>query len=456
MTLWAMTLLMLAGCDLSPRPEPEALIASAAGQDEPIAFQAVGEDDSAGETSPESLGFAEAVRLALEHDPRIQAALARVRIAEADADQAWLLPNPVLSVTVRWASGGGRPMVDAMLGEDLLALIQKPGLIRAADQRLRAEAARAVEAAIETLAEVQEAYVMAQALDALVEELIAQRAIVAHVLELAQQRLTVGEGTLLEVTSAAQRQVELETQLSEKSLEQRQARLTLARLIGEPGGQAAWRLSPWKPGPLSHASEADWIEAALRNRPEVQARRWELAALGTEEGLQWSAPFEGTEVGVESEREGGETAVGPSVSVPLPVFDLGQARRRRARAAVSEASHELTQARRTVIEEVRRAHAAYLATVPIAERVRRELVPLAESKLRQAELQFTSGESGLTEVLLAEQDLRAARVSLIELEQKSASALIRLERSVGGPAAAGLPGKDTSKTSEPEPGPATP
>jgi outer membrane efflux protein len=91
------------------------------------------------------------------------------------------------------------------------------------------------------------------------------------------------------------------------------------------------------------------------------------------------------------------------------------------------------------IEEVRRAHAAYLATGPIVERVGRVLVPLAELKLRQAELRFTAGEAGLTEVLSAEQDLRRARASLIELEQKSAAALIRLERAVGGPqAAAGL------------------
>jgi outer membrane protein TolC len=89
-----------------------------------------------------------------------------------------------------------------------------------------------------------------------------------------------------------------------------------------------------------------------------------------------------------------------------------------------------------VIEEVRRAHAAYLATGPIAEKVRAELVPLAELKLRQSEFQFTSGDAGLTEVLLAEQDLRTARARLIELEQQSATSRIRLERAVGGPRAA--------------------
>jgi len=49
-------------------------------------------DDTAlaGTLTPEA-----AVRLALAHDPRIQAALANVRVAEADANQARLLPNPI-------------------------------------------------------------------------------------------------------------------------------------------------------------------------------------------------------------------------------------------------------------------------------------------------------------------------------------------------------------------------
>lgn len=436
MTLGAAALVALAGCSLPPRPEPEALIAAAASLPDPIAFRSEGEDAESKEATPGMLSFAEAVRLAFIHDPGLQAALSRVRISEAEADQAWLLPNPVLSVALRRPTSGGRPMVDAMLGEDLLSLIQKPGLIRAADQKLRAEAARAVEAALNTLVAVQEAYVTAQALDALVEELLAQRAIIGHVHELAQQRLTVGEGTFLEVTSAEQRQVELETEISERIVEQRQARLLLARLIGDPTGEAAWTLSPWHPEPLPDGTEAAWVATGLDRRPEIQAKRWELAALGTEAGLQWSAALEGTEVGVEGEREEGEWAVGPSLSVPIPIFDLGQARRRRARAAVSQASHELTQARRVVIEEVRRALVAYLATGPIVEKVRTELLPLAELKLRQSESLFTSGEAGLTEVLLAEQDLRMARSRLVELELKSVTSRVRLERAAGGPQAA--------------------
>jgi outer membrane protein TolC len=118
--------------------------------------------------------------------------------------------------------------------------------------------------------------------------------------------------------------------------------------------------------------------------------------------------------------------------LPLPLFDWGQARRGKADAAVSEASHELTQAERAVVEEVRRAHAVFTATLPIADAIRTQLVPLAELRMNQAEAQLTAGEAGLSDVLLAEQDLRSARMRLIEMDRKGALALISLERAVGG------------------------
>ena len=179
MILGMTSLFVLTGCSPPPRPVAEEMIASAAGLSAPIAFREEGEDAESQEPSTEVLSFTEAIRLGLSHSPGLQAALARVRMSKAEADQAWLLPNPVLSISLRRPTAGGRPSVEAMLGEDLLSLIQRPGLIRQADQQLRAEAARAVEAALDALAEVQEAYVTAQALDALVEELVAQRGVVA-------------------------------------------------------------------------------------------------------------------------------------------------------------------------------------------------------------------------------------------------------------------------------------
>ena len=97
----------------------------------------------------------DAVERAMRHDPGLQAALARVRAALAEADQARLLPNPVLSVALRFPeAGAGKPVIEAGLAADLLSVLQQPGRIKAADHRLRAASAEALTTALDLLFEV--------------------------------------------------------------------------------------------------------------------------------------------------------------------------------------------------------------------------------------------------------------------------------------------------------------
>jgi cobalt-zinc-cadmium efflux system outer membrane protein len=428
-------LALACGCQSVKGPSPEETATLAARVSEPLAFRTEAlPDDEAGST-PDLLTLPEAVRLALRNDPGIQAALGRVRIAQAEAQQSRLLPNPILSVGLRYPDSGGSPIIEAGLTQEFLSILQKPGLISATDDRLRASGAEAVSAVLDVLAEVQKQYSSVQTLDKILEELEKRKTLVERLLELTRARLEAGEGTRLDVTTVDAQRLEIEAEFANRELERREERLVLSRLIGHPSGEANWRVSPWEPPPPLRNSETEWIKAALEHRPEIQSKHWELSALGVEQRLAWFAPFEGLEAGVESERDA-EWSVGPSISTSIPIFDFGQARRERAKAAVLEARHELVRIKRQVIEEVRRAHAAYLATEGNLAKVRAELIPLAEQRLEQAQVLYQAGETDSTELFLAEQDLHEAHTRQIELEQKGTLSLIALERAVGGPGVA--------------------
>lgn len=434
-TILGAALAVTCGCQSARGPSPEEAATLAAGISEPIAFRAETlPDDEAGST-PELLTLPEAVRLALRNDPGIQAALGRVRMVQAEARQSRLLPNPILSVALRYPDSGGSPIIEAGLAQEFLSVLQKPGLVSVADDRLRASGAEAVSAVLDVLAEAQKQYSSVQTLDKILEELKERRSLVGRLLELARARLEAGEGTRLDVTTVDAQRLEIEAEFASRELERREERLVLSRLIGHPSGDAGWNVSPWEPPPPLGNSELEWIKAALEYRPEVRSKRWELSALGAERRLAWLAPFEGLKAGVESEREE-EWSVGPSISSAIPIFDFGQARRERARAAVLEAKHEMVRIKRRVIEEVRRAHAAYLATEANLAKVRAELVPLAEQRLEQAQVLYRAGETDTTELFLAEQDLHEAHTREIELQQKGSLSLIALERAVGGPGVA--------------------
>ena len=392
--------------------------------------------DAAGTESSSILTLPNAVQRVLRTDPDIQSALARVRSAEAEADQARLLPNPIVSVISRFPENSGKPVIEADLGFELLSLLQRPGRISAADHRLRGASAEVITAVLDSIAEVEERYAAVQSLDAQMPVLQEQRALLDRLFKLAQDRLSKGEGTRLDVTTLETQQLALEVEIAQKRLARRQERLALARLLGEPSSPAAWTLSPWS-APTQVTSEAGWVTAALSRRPEVQSERWELAALGVETRLARFSPFEPAEVGVKAERDIGESwSVGPAISAPIPLFDWGQAKRAKASALQSEAEHKLTKVQRTVVEDVRKAHAAYVESMSALELARNRLVPAQERRRQETEDAYKAGLTDVASLVLADQDLLASKAKLIELEEQASSALVKLERAVGGPGVA--------------------
>lgn len=431
-----LALLFVGGC-AAPRPRGEldgALVR--AGVADAIVFEIHGGPvDVAVDSSP-VLTLPGAVRRTLRTDPDVQAALARVRAAEADADQARLLPNPIVSVVSRFPENSGKPVIEGDLGFELLSLLQRPGRISAADHRLRGASAEAIAVVLDRIADVEERYAAVQALDAQMLVLQDQRALLERLHGLAQDRLNKGEGTRLDVTTLETQQLTLEVEIAQKRLARRQDRLALARLLGEPSGAVAWTLSPWS-APTQVGPEAAWVSAALSRRPEVASQRWELAALGVETRLARFSPFEPAEVGVKAERDVGEPwTVGPAISAPVPLFDWGQAKRAKATASQSEAEHKLTKIQRAVVEEVRKAHAAYVESHAALTLARDRLVPAQERRRRETEDAYKAGLTDVTALVLADQDLLASKAKLIELEEQASSALVKLERAVGGPGVA--------------------
>ncbi len=444
--------LPLAACTNSrPRLDVPSAMAAAVGLESAIEFHVEGGplDELADE---ETLTITEAVNRGVRSDPEIQAALARVRAALADAKQSRLLPNPILSLALRIPESGGRPTIEASIAQDLLALLRRPREASAADNQLRSAAAEALVVALDSAAQIQERYAVVQALDGLLPLLERRRAIIEDLVEQERARLEAGEGTRQDLATLRTQLIELEVEIAERRRERRDERLQLARLIGEPSSDAEWALDAWAaPRPVA-GTESDWVDAALAHRPEVEAIRWRLAALGDRLALAGLLPFEGAEAGVDAERDGGEWAVGPAASLPVPVFDMGQARRERATAEIIEARHDLTGARRLVVEDVRRAHEALARTEANLARVRDELIPLQEERRALAEAAFRNGLADITALFLAEQDLQAALARAIELERAATVAQVRLERAVGGAGAADAamrPGdKETPETDE--------
>ena len=422
----------LAACQSAPpHPTPERAISAAVGVAEDLTLRLEGGPLNAAPPTGPQLSLADALGRSLRSSPELQSSLARVRGALADAEQARLLPNPLLNIILRVPEGGGKANLEAGVSADLLSLLQRPRKSSAADNRLRIAVSEAVSTSLLVAASLQERYAAVQALDELSPILRERRAVLGKLITLARSRLDFGEASKLDVTTLEAQSVELDLDISEREAERREERIALARLIGQPSDDAAWTLDDWSPLPDLLGDEARWLDAGIEHRPEVLARRWELAALGDQAALVGLSVLDGSAVGVNAQRDG-PWSVGPAATVPLPLFDTGMARRDKSDAAIIEARHNLVSVQRTIVEEVRRAYGSYKAARTNLQRVRTELIPLQRQRREQVEAIYLAGQADLTAVLLAEQDLQAAQGKLVELEKKAAVLLVRLERAVGG------------------------
>jgi cobalt-zinc-cadmium efflux system outer membrane protein len=430
--LGVVALLAGAGCTPMARVDPvEVSAEGATGLRSAFVFRNEGEETDVDAGAGEVLTFEQAVRWGLEHSPRIQAAIARLRQAEAEARQQRLLPNPVMSVSMRLPEGGGPGIVDLSLSGQLLSLIQRPGMIAVADHRLRVAAAEALVVVLEEVTEVRKEYLRAQSLDARIESANVQAGLLDELAAVAGLRVEEGEASQLDALTIDAERATVATDLIELRAERRTCRLALAKSIGNPSGGSEWRLERWQPPVVRTVGVEEWISVGLQSRPEIQAAVWRLRALGEQVELARLSPLDGAEAGATAERDGG-WSVGPAVAFPVPALDWGQAKRALAMAQRVEARHEMTEVRRSVVKEVRQAAASVAAAEEAMRSVRERLIPLQESRREQAENAYRLGLADVTAVRLAERDLEAARSRLIDFQRKVSEAVADLERAVGG------------------------
>lgn len=424
-------LFFASGCASAPPDlDPGHAAATAVKLDTPLALRLAADplDDSSGLPSPLSADLAAA--RAVERSPAVQAALADVRRALADARQARLIGNPVLNLTLRFPDGGSEDILEAGLAQPLLELLSRPGRSAAADARLRAAAAEAVATALDVLQETQIAHADAVATDARADVLRRQTELLAKLLGLSESRRDAGEASTLEVAGFSARQAAVDAERLRQRAETAAARLHLGRLLGVPSASTDFNLADTEQASALDAEPA-WLARAAGHRPELQSARFELAALGVDVDLAAWSVFDGLEAGVDYERDDDES-LGPSIGLPLPLFDTGRQRKDAARANVLAAAHRLTGLARGVVEDVRRAYAAAEAAAEEQRLIDDRLLPLATQRVTQTEAGFRAGFADVTDVLLAQQDLLAAELTAIDARQRLRNAHADLRRASGG------------------------
>ncbi|GAB6165903.1 TolC family protein [Thermostilla marina] len=383
------------------------------------------------------------VRLALERNPRIQAARKKIEALAYRVPSAASLPDPTMNVTAAPA-----PIQTAAGEQDLLlGITQKVPLRRKLEAKAdaaeaRADAARAEFAAVElaTVAEVKKAYYQLQFVEQAIEITQADLLLLTQLRNVAESRYRTGQTSQQDVLRAEVEMANVRHELIQLERQRTGARAKLASLM---------HISPEAPIETTEPANenlahnlAELQARAVRNRPELHAKLASLAASRKAAqlarlqylpdvvlGATWIAV---DDAGISPVRDG-EDAFLLNVGVNLPIY------RRRLEADVRSAEAEAVAVAKeydALRDETLREVIDLVADAQSKEELIRlfeaDILPKARQTLEVSSQAYNVGQTDFLQLIDNWRQLLRYEIAHRQLQTALRQTLADLERIVGG------------------------
>ena len=362
-----------------------------------------------------------AVRIALVQNRRLQANYESLGIAASQVADATVLGATSVDFNHKFAMGGGGGETEVTAVQDVLSLFQIGQRRGVANAELSAAQARAVDATVMLVADVEIAYydyVAAQ--QDLKTVTIAFDAADAAATLVERQHAAGNTTDLALVREQEQRQrLQVEVKRAAQLVEEQRARLGGA--MGLTADQNAWTTPDMLPAAPALPPALDDLEAIAQSSSlEASALGLDAeAAAGRRRMAIVRAIIPELGAGVAgARRDGGGWEVGPAIRIGIPLFDQQQGPRARARAEERRARAELAATKTEVHADVLELRSRLLRTFEQAHQLFDVVLPLRKRVLEETVLQYNAMNANTFELLMARRDM-------VEIGRESIDALRR-------------------------------
>lgn len=394
------------------------------------------------------LSAEDVVQVTLLNNLELQATYQELGIAQADVVQAGLLTNPTLSFERRFSGQA----VEADVAQNFLDVFLVPLRQRVAGANFESAKLKVAGEVVRHAFEARRAYYALQEATQLAEV----RRVVADAAEAsaesARSLREAGNTRLLDVQReellAAEARLELATAVGEVV----QRREQLNRLMGLWGRDTGWKVASRLPEiPVEDGIPEQLEPVAIESRLDLQAARKELEGLGEAVGIaEISAIIPDLTLTGHFEREPeGRSTLGPSVTLPLPIFNWGRAASGQAEARFIRAERRYTALAIEIRSEVRAAYARMGVAKAKAAFYRRQVLPLLDRTLKETQLLYNGMFVGVFELLEAKRGQVDAAAKYVQALADYWSSRTELEASLGRTLP--LPSNVTAPSPTPQP-----
>lgn len=342
----------------------------------------------------------DAVQIAMLNNRDLQAIYTDLGVAQADLVQAGLFRNPILDAAVLFPLSGVRPDLQLSVVISFLDALYVPLRKRVAAARFEEAKLRVTGAVLDLAAQVRRAFHEHQANEQMLE--LRQTIVQALTASWEVSRRLHEAGNITDLDQARDRAAAEVSRLALRSAEivVRQSREHLNDLMGTWGEQTGWEIEGRLPDIPAEPVPVNGLErVALSRSIDLSQARQRIITAGQQLGYdRATALIPETELGVGAEREEG-WKVGPVLSVPIPLFDQGQARVGRAVAELRRAQQEYYALAVRVRATARAVRDRMVGAEDRALYYRDILLPLQERIVNEAQLQYNAMQIGIFHLL---------------------------------------------------------
>ena len=376
----------------------------------------------------------DAVQIALLNNRELQATYEELGIAQADLVAAGLLRNPIFTADVRFVEGGGQTELGFSIAEDFLSILFLPMRRRIAAAGFEAAKLRVSGAVIDLAGAVKAAFYTFEGAQQLLEMRQTVLAATEASFDLAKRLHAAGNFRDLDLANerALYEQAKLDVAAGELGVVEARERVNV--LLGLWGSDTEWRSAGRLPNVPTEPLPFEGLESrAISRSLELHVARVEMDRIAERLGLVRSTRFANdVEIGVGGEREEGSWEIGPTVSLPLPLFNQGQPAMARASAELRKLESQYAAEAVAIRSEVR-AIASRLSMLKAREAYYRTVVlPLRQHILDETQLQYNAMQVGAFQLLQSKQQEIDAGSQYIETLRNYWLARAALDQLVSG------------------------
>ena len=343
----------------------------------------------------------EVIQVALLNNPDLQATYEDLGIAQASLVQAGLLSNPVFSGALRLVGGGGSATLDIDVSQDFLSILTLPIRKKLAHLEFEAVKLRLTGKVIDLVSEVRKSYYNAQA-NAQAGEMMRQVVAATGAMLTAARKLHEA-GNINDLALDRQQVIHEEARVLladvETALMMDRERLNI--LMGLWGADVDWKIKQRLSDVPEVLFDIQNIEKRIIEQSlDLSESRLRMEGLSKRLGLaEFTSFIPDLELGYSGERDGGVWGNGPAISLQIPIFDMGQAKRfkvaselRKAQWQYMDMAIELRAVSRAAAIELRQSRAK-------VDHLSKVLLPLRQRIIDGSMLEYNAMQVGVFRLL---------------------------------------------------------